>query len=93
MVVFAPIGTGWYGMMGWGTGWGLMFMTVPLLLVLLLILVVGALSPSHPIYAPPTDLPSPPSAGIEVLNARYARGEITRDEYLRIREDLNGRTS
>jgi putative membrane protein len=28
------------------------------------------------------------SAGLEVLAARYARGEITRDEYLQKRDDI-----
>ncbi|MFA5895967.1 MAG: SHOCT domain-containing protein [Thermoplasmata archaeon] len=34
-----------------------------------------------------------PAPAIDVLNARYARGEISRDEYLRLRADLDGRPS
>ena len=82
----APYGAGW-GMMGWGA----IFMAVPLLvLILVLILVLGAFRPRDlvPLYALP-----PPSAAttLETLNVRYARGEISREEYQRIRADLEGR--
>jgi|BEDMetMinimDraft_2_1075160.scaffolds.fasta_scaffold23807_2 putative membrane protein len=33
----------------------------------------------------------PPEDPLRVLAARYARGEIDRDAYLRMREDLEGR--
>lgn len=38
--------------------------------------------------------PGPPSgkASLEILDARYARGEITREEYLRIRADITGQS-
>lgn len=38
--------------------------------------------------------PGSPSgtASIEILDARYARGEITREEYLRIRADITGQS-
>jgi len=86
----APYGAGW-GMMGGGMGWGAIFMAVPLLvLILVLILVLGAFRPRDlvPLYALP-----PPSAAttLETLNVRYARGEISREEYQRIRADLEGR--
>ena len=32
----------------------------------------------------------PLQEAIEVLNARYARGEIVRDEYLRMKSDIKG---
>lgn len=86
----SPWGTG-YGMMGWGWGWGVLMMAVPLvLLVLILLVALGALAPrpAAPAYFPPVS--SPPSAR-EILNARYARGEISREEYLRARADLEGR--
>jgi len=87
----APYGAGW-GMMGWGMGWGAIFMVVPLLvLILVVILALGASRPREPVprYAPP---PSSAGTALETLNARYARGEISREEYLRIRADLEGRT-
>src|SRR3972149_1338886 len=83
----APYGAGW-GMMGWGA----IFMVVPLLvLILVVILALGASRPREPVprYAPP---PSSAGTALETLNARYARGEISREEYLRIRADLEGRT-
>ena len=81
----APYGAGW-GMMGWGA----IFMVVPLLvLFLVLVLALGSFRPREhvPPYAPP-----PPSAAtaLETLNVRYARGEISREEYQRIRADLEG---
>ncbi len=85
----SPWGTG-YGMMGWGWGWGVLMMVVPLVLLLLILLVaVGAFaSRTAPAYLAPV---SPPSSAAEILNARYARGEILREEYLRARADLEGR--
>ena len=82
-----PYGAGW-GMMGWGA----IFMVVPLLvLILVVILAPGASRLREPVprYAPP---PSSAGTALETLNARYARGEISREEYLRIRADLEGRT-
>jgi putative membrane protein len=35
--------------------------------------------------------PAEPANAFEVLQMRYARGEITRDEYLRMQDDLNAR--
>jgi putative membrane protein len=35
--------------------------------------------------------PSPqPDSALDILKARYARGEISRDEYLNMRRDLEG---
>ncbi len=90
VALFAAVASpGWtaYGMMGWG--WGVL-MTVGALVVLVLILLVvsGALaSRTAPAYLAPV---SPPSSATEILDARYARGEISREEYLRARADLEG---
>ncbi len=101
--VVTPYGTG-YGMMGvgyrmmgagWGWGWGIAMMLVSLaVLVLLVLLIVEALTPRHGTlgYFTPAPPPVPASSALEILNARYARGEISRDEYLRIRGDVDGRT-
>ena len=84
----SPWGTG-YGMMG--SGWGVLMMVVPVVVLVLILLVVsGAFAPrtAAPAYLAPV---SPPSSATEILDARYARGEISREEYLRVRADLEGR--
>lgn len=84
---------GYYGMMGSLGGWGVAMMLVPLAVFTLLILViVGAAGPHEApmAYAPAPPPAVPPPTAFEILNARYARGEISRDEYLRIRGDLTG---
>ena len=92
-VVMSPYGGGSYGMMGGGWGWGIAMMLVPLVVLVLLVLVfAGALSPREvPLaYVPATAVPMPAGSALEILNARYARGEISQDEYLRIKSDLTG---
>lgn len=89
------------GMMGGGTGsvwgWGLPLMAIAVVgvIVVLVLLARGGepvAPPAYPMsgYAP---VPAPPAPGtpLEILDARYARGEITRDEYLRMRQDLESR--
>jgi len=85
-----PYGTS-YGMMGVGMGWSAIFMIVPaVLLILVLLAALGAGAPSQA-YVPAAFAPAP--SAIETLNTRYARGEISREEYLRSRADLEGRTA
>ena len=91
MALFAALASPWgtgYGMMGWG--WGVLMMVVPLVFLLLILLIaVGSFaSRTAPAYVPPV---SPPSSATEILDARYAGGEILREEYLRARADLEGR--
>lgn len=74
---------GYYGMMGTGSwGWGIAMMAVPI--AILMIVLMAALRGL-------TDYPAEPANPMEVLNQRYARGELSRDEYLAIRSDLAGR--
>lgn len=89
-------------MMMWGYGQGLgmgfytnmIIMSLVNLLIVLLIIGLGYLvfralfksggtgrMNSMPTYTPPQD-------AMSILKERYARGEISREEYLRIREDL-----
>ena len=92
--VMSPYGGGYYGKMGVGWGWGMAMtamMLVPLVVLVLLALVyAGALSPrGMPLaYVPATPAPMPAGSALEILNARYARGEISQDEYLLIKSDL-----
>ena len=79
-----------YGMMGYGYGAGPFGIVI---WVLVLIAVVAAVvwlvrslgtAGHHP--------PAPPrrSAGLDVLEERYAKGEINRDEYLEKKRDITG---
>src|SRR3970040_1780510 len=89
MALFAALDSPWgRGMAGWGGCVLIMF--VPLALLVLILLVALGVAPrtTAPVYLPPV---SPPSSATEILDARYARGEISREEYLRPRADLEGR--
>ena len=75
---------GYYGMMETGAwGWAIAMMAVPVVvLVVVLLAALGGLRGPLP-YAPsPTD-------ALDLVDARYARGELGREEYLRIRADLS----
>ena len=77
---------GYYGMMGGGAwGWGFVMMAVPgIVLVLILLAALGGLPEpaASPAFAPA------PANPLDVLEQRYARGELSREDYLKIREDL-----
>jgi putative membrane protein len=66
-------------------GWSFMFL-IPL--AFLALIVLGA----YYLITGFTGTRSPSSSGsqgaLEILNERYARGEITRDKYLRMREEV-----
>lgn len=71
---------GYYGMMGGSWGWGLVMMAVPgVLLVIILVAALGGLQGT------PSASTMPP---LTILDERYARGELSREEYLRARDDL-----
>ena len=80
-----------HGYLGGMGGWGLLSGLIGLLLFLGLIIALAALV----IWAwrragdRPTLRPQREPAAHEILAARYARGEIERDEYLKRREDLS----
>ena len=84
-------GPEWGMMGGWGGGWMGPFMMIFWLVVLGL--AVAAVvwfirsTSSHSVLQPQRD---GRSRGIEVLDERYARGEINRDEYMQKRNDLRG---
>jgi putative membrane protein len=79
-----------WGMMG-GAGWFGPFQMIFWLLLLIAIvgLVVWLVRPSGRTSELPPGLPRRPS-GLDILEERYARGEIDRDEYLRKKQDLAG---
>ena len=72
----------WHHMDGWSWGIGLFgFLFLALLITLVVWLVWSASRPG----APPERRSS---SALEILDARYARGEIDRDEYLERKADL-----
>ncbi len=78
---------------GWGSmGWMMLFGGI--FWLLLLALAVAAVFAfvrmfQHPISAPPSvERPSP---GLDIIEERYARGEINRDEYLQKKSDILSR--
>jgi len=92
-------GTG-YGMMGggmMGAGWLVILVPVVLVALLIFFLVPGLSEEAPPAqgYYPPGG-PQPPyqatSSSLDVLSQRYARGEISRDDYLRMRDDISAET-
>ncbi len=85
-------GYGPWGMMGgWGYGYGFGVLHMIVWVIILAAIIVGiiwlvrSLAGTGGHYGPPRR-----SAGLDVLEERYARGEIKRDEYLEKKRDLSG---
>jgi putative membrane protein len=76
---------GWGPMMHYGFGYGGMFMWIIFLIVigLLIYFIVQAQKTKG---LTPTHNESP----LDIVKGRYAKGEITREEYERIKKDLEG---
>ena len=80
-------GPGWNMMGGWGAGYGygLMHMAMSIaVIVAIVFLVIWLVRTMAPAHHPRR------SSGLEVLEERYARGEINRDEYLQKKKDISG---
>ena len=79
-----------YGMMG-GWGVGMAFMAVPaIILILILLIAIGEFGGrpgynTYPVYVPPQ--PSP----LDILDQRYARGDISSYEYYRMKAEFGKR--
>ncbi len=84
-------------MMGYGPNWGMMggygygplhfviWIVVLIAIVALVVWILRSFAGPGMHYAPPRRSP-----GLDVLEERYARGEINRDEYLQKKGDIDG---
>jgi putative membrane protein len=70
---------------GMGLGGGLMMVLVWGGLILLAVWLVKSLFPANS----QTPRSQPSTSAIDILNQRYARGEITKDQYEQMRRDLS----
>jgi putative membrane protein len=88
-------------MWGWGDGWGgagmalmwLVMLAVLALIVVGIVLLVRGLTRHDQVQpGPPQGPPGGPSksSALQVLEERYARGEIQREEFLQRKQDLGG---
>jgi putative membrane protein len=85
-------GPEWGMMGGWG-GYGWMGAIHVIFWVLILVLIIAVIVwffRSGFQAAPPSARLERRSPGLDVLEERYARGEINRDEYLQKRRDITG---
>jgi putative membrane protein len=74
-------------MMGWGMGFGLLFMLLFWgTLIVLSVWMVRGLFPS--VYQPPAASGDRQLSAREILDRRFARGEISREEYDLMRETI-----
>lgn len=80
------------GMMGWGFGFNPLGWVVMLLFWLLIIGGVALLAVWFFRQATPAAMgPHPPTSALDILKERYARGEITREQYEEMRHEIEGR--
>lgn len=81
---------GYYGN-GWGDrGWGMLFGGV--FWIALVILVIAGIARLFRSSRDPVQPDRRPS-GLDVLDERYARGELDREEYLEGKRDILGRNT
>ncbi|HLZ01158.1 MAG TPA: SHOCT domain-containing protein [Bradyrhizobium sp.] len=83
---------GGYGMMGWG-GFGWLWplhVLIPLLILGLIIAAVMAAVRYSADWEDRSVRAGRSSPGLDALDARYARGEINREEYMQKRRDILG---
>ena len=82
-----PQGYGpWPGMMGWGGGMGWPW---PLLMFVFWIIVIGAVVYFVRSAITGRDRGSLDASALDILKKRYARGEISKDEYEKIKKDIS----
>ena len=75
-----------WGMMGGYGGFGMIIWIIILIAIIALVAwLVRSQTSSSMHHLPPSR-----SSGLDVLEERYARGEINRDEYLQKKKDIGG---
>ncbi len=82
-----------YGM-DWGMGWGWLWMLLFWLVPLLVVIALGAAAIKYLFSGgtrPGAAAHNERSRALELLEERYARGDINREEYLQKRDDLKRR--
>jgi putative membrane protein len=80
-------------MMGYGFGW-MPFMGMIFWLFILFLIVAAVMAFMRPgSFHDRADNAPRRSSGLEILEDRYARGEINREEYLQKKQDILGRGS
>jgi putative membrane protein len=77
------MGWGYGGGLGWGLGWLFMILNMALPLIIIGLIAWWVFSRTSA-----TRVQSGGNDALEILKARYARGEITAEEYQRIKADL-----
>ncbi len=84
-------GPHWGMMDGWGYGYGFGLAHMIVWVIILIAIIVGIIWLGRSLAASGGRQGLPRrSAGLDVLEERYARGEINRDEYLQKKRDLGG---
>jgi len=78
LILFGSFGMGGYGMMGFGMGFGMVFML--LFWGALIWLVVTLVNTSHPVRKEEDPM--------SILKKRYASGEITKKQYEDMKKEL-----
>lgn len=88
----------WYSHHGYGVGWGgwivggLMMLAfwgvIVMLAVMLFRSLVGPRREEHTSTSPDVPAALPAKGALDILKERYARGEITKQEYEQMREDI-----
>lgn len=70
---------GWHGMWGW---WGFGFPLIHLLFIILIIFVIIRIFSGRGFYHLNQE------SALDILKKRYAKGEISKDEFDRIKKDI-----
>jgi putative membrane protein len=71
----------YWGYYGWGAGMGIMMIVFWALVIIGIVYLVRYLAKGPPRY-------EPRETPLDILKKRYAKGEITKEEYNRIKDDL-----